>query len=60
VTPALPVYRCTSCRAVWSYAAVRHVARCKHCGAGLVRAAPDAAGAPPPRPAARARPVRAP
>ncbi len=38
MTPALPVYRCTSCGAIWSYAAVQHVARCKHCESGLVRA----------------------
>ena len=31
-------YRCALCDARWSYAAVRHLARCRDCGGGLVRA----------------------
>jgi DNA-directed RNA polymerase subunit RPC12/RpoP len=42
MTPAViaqprPVYRCEACDARWTYLAVRHVARCRDCGSGLVR-----------------------
>ncbi len=38
-----PTYRCTACGARWTYAAIRHLARCRHCEAGLTRdpAAPE-------------------
>ncbi len=42
MTPPLPLYACTACGTIWTYAAVRHVARCKHCGSGLVRASAGA------------------
>jgi predicted nucleic acid-binding Zn-ribbon protein len=35
---ATPVYRCTECDARWAYGDVRHIARCRDCGGGLVRA----------------------
>jgi DNA-directed RNA polymerase subunit RPC12/RpoP len=40
--PATPEYRCGTCGTAWSYRAVRHVARCRDCGGGLVREEPAA------------------
>jgi hypothetical protein len=46
-----PTYRCDHCATTWSYRAVRYVACCPDCGAGLTRArvvapAPPSAAAP--------------
>jgi hypothetical protein len=32
-----PEYLCGACGTTWAYRAVRHTARCRDCGGGLVR-----------------------
>ena len=50
-----PEYWCTACGTRFSFEAVRHVARCLECGAGLWREPPPGAGS-----AADDRPAREP